>query len=145
MGRMLGLPDKHGVENHAGPSGGTYEFDQLQNHTFRDLAKAMKFVGVFTIIAGVAYAVFAIFAVRGGGVVAAVAAGVQAAVDLALGGYLLNAAANCMRIVDTQGQDIPNLMAGLEQLRKYFRLQMVLIIIALCLLGAGVMLQIALS
>lgn len=79
-----------------------------------------------------------------GGAVAALVSGIECVVGLVLGSYLVSAAANCRRIVETQGSDIPNLMAGLEQLRKYFALQMILIIIALCLLGAGILLTIVL-
>ncbi len=140
MGKMLGLPDRHGVEPHAGPTGGSYEFDQLQNHTFLDLAKAMKFVGVFTGIAGAIYGVVALFSVMHSHAIGTIVAAIQCVVYLVLGSYLVAAAANCRRIVDTQGQDIPNLMAGLDQLRRYFTLQMILIILALCALGAGMIL-----
>jgi len=141
---MLGLPDRQGAEAEAGPTGGSYEFDQLQNHTFRDLAKAMKFVGVFTVIVGLVYGAVALLAIRSSHALGTVVMAVQCVVDIVLGGYLISAAANCMRIVDTTGQDIPNLMAGLDQLRRYFRLQMVLIIVALCALGAGFVLAVAL-
>jgi hypothetical protein len=142
MGRLLGLPDRHGAEDipAAGAAPGTYEFNQLQNHTFSELAKAMRFVGVFTGIAGAVYGVIALFALMHGNALGAIIGIVEAVIGIVLGSYLIAAAANCRRVVETQGSDIPNLMAALDQLRRYFVLQMVLIIIALVLIGAGVLL-----
>lgn len=136
MGRMLGLPER-GVADVPTETGGAYEFSQLQNHTFSDLAKVMKFVGVFTGIAGAIYGLVAVLAVLKADLIGVVVAGIQSAIYLALGMYLVSAAAACRRIVETQGMDIPNLMSGLDQLRRYFALQRALIIIALIVLAIG--------
>jgi len=144
MGKLtLDLPDRDSKPTADGRTGGSYEFDPRQNDTIGELAQAMKFVGVFTIVAGIAYGVVAVFALRSGQVGGPIAAGIQCVIDIVLGLYLIAAAANFRRIVDTQGADMPNLMGALEQLRRYFTLQMVTIIIALVALVGIVVLFLA--
>ncbi|MBA2544269.1 MAG: hypothetical protein H0V17_31785, partial [Deltaproteobacteria bacterium] len=92
------------------------------------------------VIAGIAYGVAALYALKRGHGLGMIVGGVQCVLDIVLGLYLTAAAANLRRVVETQGLDIPHLMSGLDQLRRYFALQMVLIIIALCVMATGILL-----
>ena len=135
MGKMtLGL-DPHPATRpqHVEGAAGSYEFTQLQEHTIASLAKAMRFVGIFMIIAGIVSGVGAVIAIVGGRFVTSIASAVGAVIDIVLGTYLRSSAASFQSVVDTRGSDIPNLMWALEQLRRFFNLQRILIIIGIVL------------
>lgn len=135
MGKMtLGL-DPHPATRpqHVEGGAGSYEFTQLQEHTIANLAKAMRFVGIFMIIAGFVSGIGAMIATVDGRFVTSIASAVGAVIDIALGLYLTSSAGSFQSVVDTRGADIPNLMSALEQLRRFFNLQRVLIIIGIVL------------
>ena len=135
MGKMtLGL-DPHPATRpqHVEGAAGSYEFTQLQEHTIASLAKAMRFVGIFMIIAGIVSGIGAVIAIVDGRFVTSIASAVGAVIDIVLGLYLTSSAGSFQSVVDTRGADIPNLMSALEQLRRFFNLQRILIIIGIVL------------
>lgn len=116
-----------------------YEFDNSQNVLIGQLANRMKFVSIFLIIGGVLTAVFGFFgAVEGIGEI------ISGVADFLIGIWTYQASTAFKRIVDTQGQDIENLMGALGELRKLYTLQYWVLIITLVALvivfGLGVVL-----
>lgn len=95
-----------------------YEFDHSQNVLIGQLANRMKFVSIFLMIGGVLTAIFGLFgAVEGIGEI------ISGVADLLIGIWTYQASTAFKRIVDTQGQDIENLMGALGELRKLYTLQ----------------------
>jgi hypothetical protein len=114
-----------------------YEFGPGENQLLRGLAGAMRFVAVFQTIVGALLLVLAVFSLLWGHFGEALGYGIESCLGLVLAGLLLGAAGRFRQVVETQGADIPHLMGALEQLRKFFNLQRVLLIIALVLLGVA--------
>jgi hypothetical protein len=112
-----------------------YEFTEAQGRVIARLGSKMRFVGAFAV---------------GIGVIALVYAGMRRDPGLALlgllylvtGGWTARAGSSFRSVALTQGSDITNLMAALNELRKLFTLQywicLVAIVLALVLLGASV-------
>ena len=105
-----------------------YEFDQSQNELILDLSNKMRFVSYFLIAGGVLAAIIGLLGLNPGVII-------QAVVDILIGVWTLNAASSFKLIVDTQGNDIVNLMGALGELRKLYRLQYWLLIITLVFLA----------
>jgi hypothetical protein len=118
---------------------GQYEFSLAQNATIGNLATKMRFVGLFLILGGILQCVAA-FAGHYGGLI-------SGAVNIMVGVWTRNAAGSFQQIVATQGRDITHLMNALGELLKLYRLQYVLLVIALVLLAVviPIMLIIAMS
>ena len=106
---------------------GTYEFNESQNQLILDLSKKMMFVSYFLIASGILGAISGIIAIMQGGFGGIV----QGVVLLVTGIWTINASKAFKLIVETQGNDIENLMGALGQLRKLYTLQYWLFIIAL--------------
>jgi hypothetical protein len=111
-------------------SPGQYEFSEAQNATFGDLAAKMRFVGLFLIFGGVLQCLTA-FAGHFGGIIAG-------GVNIFLGVWTRSAAESFQQIVTTKGRDISHLMNALSDLLKMYRLQYMLLLIALALLAVVV-------
>ncbi len=112
-----------------------YEFDQSQNELILDLSNKMRFVSYFLIAGGVLSGIIGLLSLNVGVIIPAV-------VDILIGVWTLNAASSFKLIVDTQGNDIVNLMGALGELRKLYRLQYWLLIITLVFLAIALVLVI---
>jgi hypothetical protein len=115
-----------------------YEFSSSQNELIKNLAEKMRFVSYFLIGVGVLIAVGgAITLLRGG--IANIITGV---VQIVIGVWTNKAATAFKRIVDTEGNDIENLMGALGELRKLYHLQYWLLILTFIFAALGVLLAI---
>lgn len=103
-----------------------YEFNSSQNELLRDLAQKMRFVSYFLIGVGVLAAIGGIFTLTRGGLGSII----QATISIVTGVWTIKAASSFQKIVDTQGNDIENLLGALGELRKLYSLQYWLLIIA---------------
>ncbi|MBD2483545.1 MULTISPECIES: hypothetical protein [Planktothrix] len=111
----------------------TYEFNESQNQLILDLSKKMLFVSYFLIASGILGAISGIIAIMQGGFGGIV----QGVVLLVTGIWTINASKAFKLIVETQGNDIENLMGALGQLRKLYTLQYWLFMIALIFIVIG--------
>ncbi len=114
----------------------TYEFNESQNQLILDLSKKMLFVSYFLIASGVLGALAGIITIMQGGFSALV----QGVVLLVTGIWTINASKAFKLIVETQGNDIENLMGALGQLRKLYTLQFWLFMISLIFVAIGLIL-----
>jgi len=112
-----------------------YEFDRSQNELILDLSNKMRFVSYFLIAGGILTTIIGLLGLNPGVIV-------QAVVDILIGVWTLNAASSFKLIVDTEGNDIVNLMGALGGLRKLYRLQYWLLIIALVFMAIALVLAI---
>lgn len=123
-------------------AGGEYEFTQDQNDVFEDLAKKMRFVGLMGILFGVLSLAGAIAGIAVGNGSVAGPTLIQAIMLLVVGIWTRTAAEGFQRIVDTQGNDIANLMHALGELRRIYALQRTIFIVGIVLLFLGIQLAI---
>jgi hypothetical protein len=116
--------------------GGEYEFSDQENHQINDLASKMRFVGLMGIIFGVILVLGGLAACAGGSKTAGNGIGnfLQGIFAILVGVWTRSAAAAFQRIVDTQGNDVFNLMGALGELRRIYGLQRVLLIILIVLM-----------
>ncbi len=103
-----------------------FEFDASQNALFSDLAQKMGFVGLLFIALGALTILGGVF--NGVGGLSNILVGV---LYILIGLWTKNASDAFRRIVNTQGNDITNLMTALGQLRKLYTLQYWAIIISI--------------
>ena len=103
--------------------GQQYEFEQSQNELILDFSNKMRFVSYFLIAGGIIAIIQGLLTVNIGSII-------QGVVEILIGLWTLNASSFKL-IVDTEGNDIINLMGSLGELRKLYRLQYWLLIIAL--------------
>ncbi len=103
-----------------------FEFDTSQNELFSDLAKKMSLLGFFLIIAGAITIFSGIFGQLKG--LGSIVAGV---LYILMGIWTRNASNSFNFIVNTEGNDIANLMGALGQLRKLYTLQYWAVIVTL--------------
>lgn len=118
-----------------------YEFSNSQNELIKDLAGKMRFVSYFLIGLGVLVAIGGVFTLtRGefGNIIYAV-------VQIIVGIWTQKAASFFQRIVETEGNDIENLMGAIGELRQLYTLQYWLYIIALIFIAIAVVLGIFFS
>ncbi|VXD15190.1 conserved membrane hypothetical protein [Planktothrix serta PCC 8927] len=111
-----------------------YEFNESQNQLILDLSKKMLFVSYFLIASGVLGAITGLITILQGGFGGIV----QGVVLLVTGIWTINASKAFKLIVETQGNDIENLMGALGQLRKLYTLQYWLFFISLIFLAIAV-------
>ncbi|MGD1806568.1 hypothetical protein ACP6PL_14165 [Dapis sp. BLCC M126] len=112
-----------------------YEFDSSQNELILDLSNKMRFVSYFLIAGGVLSGIIGLLSLNAGVIIPAV-------VDIIIGVWTLKAASSFKLIVDTEGNDIVNLMGALGELRKLYRLQYWLLIITLVFLAIALVIGI---
>ena len=109
-----------------------YEFTARQDDIIRALAGKMKFVGIFYVVAscflGLAGLVAMFFTPLVG-----VLYLVLLIPELLVGIWTINAAQSFKLVVETNGRDIPHLMAALTALRKLYSIMFWLLIAALML------------
>jgi hypothetical protein len=108
-----------------------YEFTAEQNRVIADLEKKMRLVGIVLQIFGVLGTIAGLLLITRNGIGALI----QGVISLCLGIWTVRAADAFRRIVTTEGQDISNLMAALQQLGRYFGLKYMLIMIGLVLMA----------
>ena len=121
----------------------TYEFSAEQNEVIQNLSKKMKFIGIVLVVIAAIYFAAGLFpftrtALPGWyGIGSICAHSIAGALSLALGIFTIKAANSFRLIVQTQGNDIKNLMDALAFLLKNYRIQYWVIIGALILLVAA--------
>jgi hypothetical protein len=133
--------------NESTPTGRTdspeeFEFNPEQDAVIADLANSLRWVAAPLVFLGILYALAAI------GAFARVFSqpeiwvhvlflGLAAALILALGRWTTQSADSFQRVVSTSGQDIPNLMSALDNLRKTYVVlsTFVKVYVALVLIG----------
>lgn len=132
----------------------SYEFDSSQNQLIQDLAQKMRLVSYFLIVLGSIIILGGLFtlvnafrlvsgyqgaesivrqslvSMTGNGVGNVI----QGTIQILIGSWTLNAARSFRLIVDTQGNDITNLMGALGELRKLYTLQYWVVLIGLIVL-----------
>lgn len=124
---------------HSEPSSPQYEFSSSQNDAFGDLAMKMRFVGLMGIVVGVVFCLGgAVSLVMGKGSSGALGSLIQGGLSLIVGSWTRSAAADFQRIVDTQGNDLTNLMVAVSELRRIYGLQRLLFVIAIALFSLAI-------
>lgn len=118
---------------------GTYEFNESQNQLILDLSKKMMFVSYFLIAIGALGAITGFINILQGAE-GGFSGIVQGVILLVTGIWTINAAKAFQLIVDTQGNDIENLMGALGQLRKLYTLQYWLFLIAVIFMAIALIL-----
>ena len=113
-----------------------YEFSSSQNELITQLAEKMRFVAYFTIGLGVLVAIPGLFTLLRGGISNIITGVVQIIIGL----WTNKAACSFKLIVNTQGNDIENLMGALGELRKLYTLQYWLLILSLIFAALGLVL-----
>ncbi len=113
-----------------------YEFSSSQNELITQLAEKMRFVAYFTIGLGVLVAIAGLFTLLRGGISNIITGVVQ----IIIGVWTNKAASSFKLIVNTQGNDIENLMGALGELRKLYTLQYWLLILSLIFAALGLVL-----
>lgn len=106
---------------------GQYEFSTSQNELIQQLAEKMRFVGYFLIGVGILIAVSGLVTLTNGGIGNII----NGVIQVIIGVWTSKAASAFKLIVETQGNDIENLMGALGELRKLYTLQYWALIIAL--------------
>jgi hypothetical protein len=125
---------------------GTYEFNESQNQLILDLSKKMLFVSYFLIAGGILGALGGVIMLLKGMLLqGGFGELVQGVILLITGIWTINAAKAFQLIVDTQGNDIENLMGALGQLRKLYTLQYWLFLIAVIFMAIALILTIVFS
>ncbi len=113
----------------------TYEFTDAQNQLIGTLAKRMKFVAIFFIVLGAIVAASGLFTLSRGGIVTIF----MGALYIIIGIWTIKAADSFKKIVDTAESDISYLMNALNELKKLYTLQYVLVIIAIIFVGIAIL------
>lgn len=117
-----------------------YEFSEGQNQIVRDLARKMSVVGLFLMINGfalLAMSVMIFITLWDYEVLLHIFPHI---VVLIIGSWTRHAAKSFHKIVDSEGNDIPNLMNALENLQKLYRLKYIILMITLVFIALGVLL-----
>ena len=110
-----------------------YEFDAQQNTQLTQLAAAMGVVGVGLLLLGLVCVIGAVLQLLVGSR-SFVAMLVQGLLLIPMGLWTRGAAVQFLRIVRTQGTDVPVLMEAVQQLTKTYTLQKWLVLLVLALL-----------
>ena len=120
-----------------------YEFTDIENDVIRDLTSKMSFVGTVSAVLGVILlglgglgliALGASRHSRPADLVNVVTTGVQGVVLILIGVWTRSATASFKLIVDTEGNDIGNLMFALGHMRRISGLQRAMLSVALALM-----------
>ncbi len=119
------------------PPGGQYEFSPPENEVIKSTASWTKQAGQLNIFFVGILPLFyhAATALRGN--TASIGQVVAALPAFYVGWTLMKAAKKLSSVVETQGQDVPLLMGGLDGLRHAFKVQVVMLAVAF-ILGVGI-------
>src|SRR5580692_392005 len=102
----------------AGPrSGGRYEFDAKQNKTIDGLATALRALGLFFLVYGALSVLSALDQFRSQAFVTGGRTLIEGALYVAMSRFFRAGHKALEAVVDTRGNDIPNLMSGLDVVR----------------------------
>lgn len=121
-----------------------YEFDQSQNELILDLSQKMRFVGYFLTAVGILGIISGIITLFNSPSLS-INNFINGIVNTIFGIWINKAAVSFKQIVDTEGNDIVNLMGALGELRKLFGLIYWLLIIALVFIALGIVVAIILG
>ena len=119
-----------------------YEFSNVQNGVIGELASKMRFAGLMGMVFGVLLALTSLAPV----VLAKTVSGINWAnvvagvASLVIGVWTRGAAGHFQNIVDTEGNDIGNLMVALEELRRAYAIQRIVFAVAALALVMAVLL-----
>ncbi len=116
-----------------------YEFGSDEDETIAVLAAAMQNVGVLSLIAGLSVivnelAVNALLFHMGFHSIAVMSA-IAAVLQLVIAGMLIGGGRLLMAVPRTEGEDIPNLIAGLRKLGTIYLLQAIVTVAAIVMCG----------
>jgi len=121
-----------------------FEFDVNQNDLLEDLSGKMRFVGLLLLFVGalngVAGVIILFSKLQDG--LSSIVAGV---IFVLIGFWTRQASTSFTQIVETEGQDISNLMIALGELRKLYALQYWMILAGTALLVLDFIVNIALG
>jgi hypothetical protein len=117
---------------------GQYEFSSSQNELIKNLADKMRFVSYFLIGTGVLLAIAGLSTLLRNDPSNVMGNLITGIVQIIIGVWTNKAASAFQQIVNTQGNDIENLMGALGELRKLYSLQYWLLLIALIFLAIAV-------
>jgi hypothetical protein len=132
------LPENVTAAAPAAAPASEYEFNDAQNRVFSDLGGAMGFVAVALVVLGVFSTLVGGLALLDGARADGLAGLVQGVVLLLIGIWTRGASGSVRQIVSSSGSDIANLMHAMEHLGRVYRLQRVLLLIAIVLLVLGI-------
>ncbi|MEI8258471.1 MAG: hypothetical protein WCJ30_22585 [Deltaproteobacteria bacterium] len=107
------------ISGHA-TSDGEYEFGPSENETIGGLSSAMRFVGIVFAVIAVLFGLGGVLVFLTGNIVSG---GAILLVTVAYGGMgarLMGAATSMRSVVDTEGNDINNLMAAFGDMRSFY-------------------------
>jgi hypothetical protein len=107
-----------------------YEFNSEQNDLLKSLAGKLRTVGITFIALGVLQSFLAFINNGMFGIITGVAGGVLFAV---IGVFMVNAAGSFKLIVETEGQDIENLMQALRSLLSMYTVQFWALVVSVIL------------
>jgi hypothetical protein len=115
-----------------------YEFSDAHKESFRALAASVSFVGVCTLLFSGLMAVFAVVELYMGFVPNGIVTAVVAGIDGMMSWWMVSAGRSLSAMVRTRGRDIEHLMEAVANLRRFFGLYRVMIIVlALVVVAAG--------
>jgi hypothetical protein len=123
-----------------------FEFSDVHKESFRALATSMSFLGVFVMLMGGLSAVFALGAIYESFVSNGIFVGIYAVVLMLMASWLMSAGRSLSAMMRTRGRDIEYLMEAVLQLRRYFGMTLVLLMIGMlgsivvvvwCAVGSG--------
>jgi len=118
-----------------------HEFDASENEVFSGLSGAMRFVAAITMILGILLVCVGVLSLSSP-IDAVVNLG-QGVCMILIGAWLYSAGNNFKDIVNTEGNDITNLMFAIKKLKNVFTLQAWLLGIAIALVVIGVVAALA--
>jgi hypothetical protein len=108
-----------------------FEFSDVQKESFRALSTSMSVLGVFLMLLGGLSAVFALGALYEGFAVNGVVIGVYAVVLMLMASWLLGGGRSLSAMMRTRGRDVDYLMETVGQLRRYFGLTLILLMVGM--------------
>ncbi len=111
-----------------------YEFSSSQNELVKQLSEKMRFVSYFLLAGGVLTVLAGLLTLLQGGIGNII----NGVFYIVIGIWTQKAASAFKQIVDTQGNDVENLMTALGELRKLYTLQYWLLILVLIFLALAV-------
>jgi hypothetical protein len=138
------MPASKPPDRDSTPAG--YEFTDDQKESFRALSMSMSFLGVFLMLLGGLSAVFALGALYEGFAVNGVAIGAYAVVLMLMASWLLGGGRSLSAMMRTRGKDVDYLMEAIAQLRRYFGMTLILLMVGMmatiaavvfCAMGSG--------
>jgi hypothetical protein len=111
-------PPSGGPRSTGPNSGGWYEFDAKQNKTIGGLATALSALGLFFLVYGILNGLSALDLLRGRAFITGGRTLLEAALYVTMSRFFRAGGKALDAVVDTRGNDIPNLMSGLGVVRK---------------------------